>query len=105
MIRLLSLAALALALAACQSTPATRTVTVEVPVEVVVPLDPRLTAPEAKPRRPPNRCRDARDRPTICNRDLADWLNEYDATVDKLNAKLGRILSLQPKPAEPGAVP
>lgn len=76
---------------------AIKTRIVEVPVEVVVPLDPKLTTKPAKPARPPAKCRDANGALTICNSALADWINAYDALVDKLYGKLDAILSVQPK--------
>lgn len=75
----------------------TKTKLVEVPVETQVALDPKLTAQEPHPARPPNRCVDAKGRPTICNRDAADWLNAYAAALDRINARMREILGLQPK--------
>lgn len=76
---------------------AVKTRIVEVKVETVVPLDPSLTAKLPKPARPPANCVDADGTRTICNAALADWLNAYDALVDKLYGKLDAILSVQPK--------
>ena len=88
---------LALLLTSCASSPAVRTEIVEVPVEVTVPLDAQLTRPEAAPVRPPLRCRDAEGRPTLCNRDLVNWLNAYDRALAALNDRMARISALQPK--------
>lgn len=87
-------------LPACQNAkPApVKTRIVEVPVEVVVPVPRELTQHAAKPTRPANRCKDAKGRATICNRDLAEWLNSYDALVDGLFGKLDAIWRLQPPP-------
>lgn len=84
-------------MAGCRSVAPVKVQPVEVPVEVMVPIRSELTAKVPKPSRPPNRCRDAKGRPTLCNRDLADWLNAYDAALDKANGKLHEILGLQPK--------
>lgn len=92
------LVVLALVLAGCQSVCPVKVQTVEVPVEVAVPIPSELTSKPAKPRRPGNQCRDAKGRPTICNKAMADWLNAYDALVDKLYGKLDQIQGLQPKP-------
>ncbi|MEJ7746071.1 MAG: hypothetical protein WKF61_04815, partial [Luteimonas sp.] len=48
--------------------------------------------------RPANRCTGAKGRTTMCNRDLATWLNDYATALDKANQKLKAILGLQPKP-------
>ena len=87
-------------LPACQNArPApVKTQVVEVPVETAVPIRRELTQHPPKPARPPNACKDARGRPTICNRAMADWLNAYDALVDVLFGKLDAIFGLQPKP-------
>lgn len=89
-------------LPACQTNPRpVETRIVEVPVETVVPLKPELTATEAAPSRPALRCKDAKGRSTLCNRDLVAWLLDYAALVDRLNAKLRAIAGLQPEPATP----
>lgn len=75
---------------------AVRTEVVEVPVDRVVTLDKRLTAQEPAPERPADRCRDAQNRSTLCNRDLAGWLNEYDAALARINARMLEIAGLQP---------
>ena len=82
---------------ACQTTAPVKTRIVEVKVPVATAIPPELTAKPPKPQRPPLRCRDARGTATLCNRDLADWLNAYDALVDTLYRKLDAIHGLQPK--------
>lgn len=87
-------------LPACRSAPIIETKTVEVPVPAYKALDPRLLVKPAKPHRPPNACKDAANRPTICNAALADWLAAYDALVEKLYGQLDGISALQPKGAQ-----
>ena len=82
---------------ACQTAAPVKTKIVEVKVPVVTAIPPEMTAKPPKPQRPPLRCRDARGTATLCNRDLADWLNAYDALVDTLYRKLNGIRRLQPK--------
>ena len=72
--------------------------TVTETVEVTIPIRPELTAKPPKPKRPTDQCRDAKGRPSMCNKALADWVNAYDALVDKLYGKLDAIQELQPKP-------
>jgi hypothetical protein len=94
------LALMLVSLPACQNAKPTpiKTQVVEVPVEVRVPVDKHLTDHGPKPARPANRCKDARGRATICNRDLASWLNAYDALVDTLFGKLDAIAEQQAPP-------
>lgn len=87
-------------LLACRAAPIIETKTVEVPVPVRVPLDPRLLVKPPKPPRPPNACRDAANRPTICNAAMADWVAAYDALVNVMYGKLDGISALQPKGAK-----
>lgn len=87
-----------LALAACAHTPTPiKTQIVEVPVETIVPISKDLTARGKRPPRPALRCVDAKARATLCNRDLADWVNAYDALVTKLFGQLQAIEALQPE--------
>lgn len=79
---------------------AVRTRVVEVKVPVQVALDARLTALEPVPPRPLDRCVDAKGRPTICNRDHADWTNAYDAALARINARMAEIAGLQPRESE-----
>lgn len=74
---------------------------VEVKVPVRVPLDRDLTRTEGKPARPPANCV-ADGVPTLCNRELADWLLQYDAALDRVNARVLKIESLQPKESPDG---
>ncbi len=84
------------ALAGCATRPVpVRVQTVNVPVEVMIPVPTELTRPITAPTRPANRCKDDQGRSTLCNRDLADWLNSYAGALDKANAKLRAILGLQ----------
>ena len=76
-----------------------KTQIVEVPVETQVTLDPALTAQEPEPARPADRCVDAQARPTICNKDLIDWLNAYAAALRRINGRMLEIFGLQPKAA------
>jgi hypothetical protein len=71
---------------------------VKVPVEVTIPIPARLTQTVPAPSRPANRCKDDRGRATLCNRDLAGWLNAFDLALSKANDQLRAILGLQPKP-------
>ena len=88
---------LACLLASCASSPAVRTEIVEVPVEVTVPLRAELTADIPPPPRPPLRCTDeATGQPTLCNEELGDWLNAYDAALLQLRDRMARIRALQP---------
>lgn len=90
---------LLLLLSGCKAMPAPVRIQIkEVPVETMIPIPAQLTAQIPAPSRPANRCKDDRGRSTICNRDLADWLNGYAAALDKANARLREILGLQPKP-------
>lgn len=87
-----------LALAACAHSPTPiKTQIVEVPVEVIVPISKDLTARAKRPARPALRCVDVKGRATLCNRDMADWLNAYDALVTKLFGQLQAIEDLQPE--------
>lgn len=70
---------------------------VEIPVEVVKPLPEALTRQEPKPPRPPLNCRDANGTMTLCNRQMADWLNAYDAALDRINARVRELQGLQPE--------
>lgn len=89
---------LAMTLVGCKTLPAPVEVQIkQVPVEVTIPIDPKLTAHGKKPARPANKCQDAKGRPSICNKDLAAWLNAYDRFADDLTNKLDAILGLQPK--------
>lgn len=83
-------------LTSCASSPAIKTEIVEVPVEVRVPLPAELTADEPVPVRPALSCKDATGRATICNRDMANWLNAYDAALARIRARMAEIRGLQP---------
>ncbi len=84
------------ALAGCATRPVPVKVQIkEVPVEVIVPIPAQLTAPVPAPARPANRCTDDQKRPTLCNRDLGDWLIQYDGALGKANSKLRAIMGLQ----------
>lgn len=72
-----------------------RTETVEVEKLVYKPLEKRLTATEPKPARPPNNCV-VDGVPTLCNKELADWLLQYDAALTRINARMFEIDGLQP---------
>lgn len=61
-----------------------------------MPLRAELTVAEPKPARPALSCTDADRRPTICNRDMADWLNAYDRALDSINRRMAEIRGLQP---------
>jgi hypothetical protein len=87
---------LAFLLTSCGASRPVRTELVEVPVEVRVALPPELTAPEPRPARPPLKCRDAAGKATLCERDLVNWLNSYDAALARINDRVARILGLQP---------
>lgn len=78
-----------------------RTETIEVPKLVYKPLDPtgKLTAQEPTPVRPPNNCVVA-GVPTLCNKELGDWLLQYDAALTRINARMFEIDKLQPKDAK-----
>lgn len=90
-----------LSLIGCQAAPGpVKTKIVEVKVETQVPLDAKLTAQEPKPKRPAAECRDANGSRTICNRALADWINAYDAALERINERMRRIFGLQPKEAK-----
>lgn len=90
--------AMILTLTACKSLPAPVEVrTVDVVVETQVPLDGALTAQVAAPKRPANRCSDSQGRSTLCNRDMADWLNAYATALSKANGQLKAIMGLQPE--------
>ena len=60
-----------------------------------MPLRAELTADTPPPPRPPLRCTD-KGEPTLCNEELADWLNAYDAALLGLRDRLARIRALQP---------
>jgi hypothetical protein len=87
---------LAFLLTSCGVSRPVRTEIVEVKVEVPVALPPALTAPEPRPARPPLKCRDTAGKATLCERDLVDWLNAYDAALARINDRVARILGLQP---------
>lgn len=94
-----AMVAIVLVVSGCAHAPTPiKTQIVEVPVETIIPISKDLTARPARPARPASRCKDAKGRSTLCNRDLADWLNAYDALVSKLYGKLQAIEDLQPEP-------
>lgn len=83
----------------CATQPApVKVQVVRIPVETVIPIPARLTQAVPVPSRPANRCKDDRGRATLCNRDLAGWLNAFDLALGKANDQLRAILGLQPKP-------
>lgn len=93
------LACLLLSLTSCSGQPIVRTETVEVPVPVLTPLDPDLTAQIPEPAPPPRACVDpVAKRATVCNPDLADYVDAVRAWGRSGYAKLARILELQPEP-------
>ena len=83
-------------LTSCASSRAIKTEIVEVPVEVRVPLPSELTADVPPPARPPLACKDAAGRATLCNSDMAYWLNAYDAALARIRANMAQIRGLQP---------
>ena len=94
------LACLLLSLTSCSRTPIVRTETVEVPVPVLVPLKPDLTAQVPEPAYPPRRCVDpVNGRATVCNGDVADYIDALRAWGRGGFSKLRAILELQPKPS------
>ena len=97
----LLLASMLLCLPSCRTAGPIQYRTLEKPVPVQVRLDPRLTAVEPAPPRPALRCTDANGTATLCNRDLADWLNAYDAALARINARMREIIGLQPREAAP----
>jgi hypothetical protein len=75
--------------------PVVETRTVEVPTPVYKALSPKLTALEPVPPRPALNCV-VDGKPTLCNRDLADWLLQYDAALARINARMLQVQGLQP---------
>ena len=62
-------------------------------------LDPVLTADIAEPNVPLFRCLDAQHRPTVCNKDHADYTDALRTWGRTLQAKLKEIRELQPTPS------
>lgn len=89
-----------MSLAACQAGPIVRTEVVEKPVLVYKPMPAELLREESAPKRPRNDCTDTQNRPTICNRDMADWLWSYDGALKAINARMRELQGLQPKEGE-----
>lgn len=79
---------LLLLLTACASKPIIKTHDVPVAAPVFVAIDAELTAPVAEPVLPPA--------PT--NADIAEWADALKTALRTANAKLGKILGLQPTP-------
>lgn len=91
-----ALALICFSFTACGKT-IVKTQTVEVKVPVYKKMPAELLREEPAPKRPRNDCEDAQRRPTICNKDMADWLWSYDGALKAINARMRELQGLQPK--------
>ena len=73
--------------------------TVEVAVPVRVPLPAELLVIDPEPEPPELACLD-RGRPTLCNEDLAEWLEQLRAWGEAGWSRVRKVAELQPERPE-----
>jgi hypothetical protein len=84
-------------LAACgQDRTVVKTEYVDRVVETQKTLDPKLTHHDAEPAGPAQKCKDAEAKPTVCGRDLANYIDDLRAWGRGMAKQLDAILGLQP---------